>query len=129
MRHQNQNCGDGPVKIVPAIEHNPAPRLRDRQSVRLDSLGVFLRARPELLREWMLCRQLNLVVFCVVAIAAPLTVAVAAEDDLSGFTLKQLNVAINSRGIAEKKLYSILTARNVPGQISPFSAVRVLVGR
>ena len=48
-------------------------------------------------------------VFCVVAIAAPLTVAVAAEDDLSGFTLKQLNVAINSSGVAEKKLYSILT--------------------
>ena len=32
------------------------------------SLGVFLRARPELLREWVLHRQLNLVMFCVVAI-------------------------------------------------------------
>jgi hypothetical protein len=68
MRHQNKNHGNGPVKIMPAIEHNPATRLRDRHPVRLDSLGVFLRARPELLREWMLCRQLNLVVFCVVAI-------------------------------------------------------------
>ena len=68
MRNQNQNCGDDSVKIVPAIEHNPAPRLRDRQSVRLGSLGVFLRARPELLREWMLCRQLNLMVLCAVAI-------------------------------------------------------------
>jgi len=32
------------------------------------SLGVFLRARPELLREWMMCRQLNLMMFCAVAI-------------------------------------------------------------
>ncbi len=53
---------------MPAIEHTLAPRLRDRQSVRLGSLGDFLRARPELLREWMLCRQLNFVVFCAVAI-------------------------------------------------------------
>ena len=53
---------------MPAIELNPATRLRGCQSVRLGSLGVFLRARPELLREWMLCRQLNLVLFCVVAI-------------------------------------------------------------
>src|ERR1035437_8110843 len=68
MKHQNQNCGDDSVKIVPAIEHNLAPRLRDRQPVRLVSLGVFLRARPELLREWMLSRQLNPMVLCAVAI-------------------------------------------------------------
>jgi hypothetical protein len=53
---------------VPAIEHNPATRSRYCQPVRLVSPGVFLRARPELLREWVLHRQLNLVMFCVVAI-------------------------------------------------------------
>lgn len=68
MRRQRRDRIDGPVKLMPAIEHTLAPRLRDRQSVRLGSLGDFLRARPELLREWMLCRQLNFVVFCAVAI-------------------------------------------------------------
>jgi hypothetical protein len=33
------------------------------------SVGGFLRAEPERFREWMLRRQLNLVVFCVTAIA------------------------------------------------------------
>ena len=32
------------------------------------SLGGFLRAKPELLRDWMLHRQPNLVTFCVAAI-------------------------------------------------------------
>jgi len=53
---------------VPTIEHNPATQLHDHQPVRLGSISVFLRARPELLREWVLRRQLNLVMFCVVAI-------------------------------------------------------------
>ena len=32
------------------------------------SAGAFLRAEPECFREWMLCRQGNLVGFCVMAI-------------------------------------------------------------
>ena len=34
------------------------------------SAGAFLRAEPERFRKWMLCRQGNLVAFCIVAIVA-----------------------------------------------------------
>jgi hypothetical protein len=53
---------------VPAIDHPAASPLPDCRNLRPDSIGVFLRARPEQLREWVLHRQLNLVTFCVVAI-------------------------------------------------------------
>jgi hypothetical protein len=53
---------------VPAIDHPAASPLPDGQNRRPKTIGVFLRARPELLREWVLRRQLHLVMFCVVAI-------------------------------------------------------------
>ena len=42
-----------------------ASPLPDCQNLRPDSIGVFLRARSEQLREWVLHRQWNLVMFCV----------------------------------------------------------------
>ncbi|HKD79128.1 MAG TPA: hypothetical protein VKH81_05505 [Candidatus Angelobacter sp.] len=48
-------------------------------------------------------------VFCVIVVIIPRVVAFSAEDDLSGFTMRQLNAAINSGGMAKQKLYSILT--------------------
>ena len=50
---------------MPAIDHPAASPLPDCRNLRPDSIGVFLRARPEQLREWVLHRQLNLVTFCV----------------------------------------------------------------
>jgi hypothetical protein len=43
-----------------------------------------------------------------IVIALP-RVAYAAEDDLSGFTLQQLDAAITKGGLATQKMYSILT--------------------
>jgi hypothetical protein len=43
-----------------------------------------------------------------IVIALP-RVACAAEDDLSGFTLQQLDAAISKGGLATQKIYSILT--------------------
>lgn len=59
--------------------------------------------------SYIMQKRLLLSVFCAVIVAAPFTLAVSAEDDLSGFTLKQLNAAISSSGVAGQKLYSILT--------------------
>jgi hypothetical protein len=53
---------------MPAMDHRATSPLPDCQNVRHGSFGAFLRARPELLREWVLRRQLNLVMFCAVAI-------------------------------------------------------------
>jgi hypothetical protein len=39
----------------------------------------------------------------------PLRAAFSAEDDLSGFTLQQLDTAITKSGLASQKIYSILT--------------------
>jgi len=50
---------------VPAIDHPVASPLADCRNLRPDSVGVFLRAGPERLREWVLHRQWNLVMFCV----------------------------------------------------------------
>ena len=46
---------------------------------------------------------------CVAVILAPLRAASSAEDDLSGFTLKQLDEAIRDGNAATHKIYSILT--------------------
>jgi hypothetical protein len=43
------------------------------------------------------------------AILAPFRTAVWAQDDLSGFTLRQLDAAIAKSGLATDKIYSILT--------------------
>src|SRR6185437_7380658 len=43
-----------------------------------------------------------------VTMAMP-SVAFSAEDDLSGFTLQQLNAAMTRGGLATEKVYSILT--------------------
>jgi hypothetical protein len=48
-------------------------------------------------------------VLCAAVILAPLRAAFSAEDDLSGFTLKQLNEAIRDSKAATHKIYSILT--------------------
>jgi len=42
-------------------------------------------------------------------VLAPMGVALSAQDDLSGFTLEQLNAAIRSSGAGAQKIYSILT--------------------
>jgi len=48
-------------------------------------------------------------VLCAALILAPSTAAFSAEDDLSGFTLSQLDTAIKSSGAATQKIFSILT--------------------
>ena len=48
-------------------------------------------------------------VFCTALILAPSRAAFSAEDDLSGFTLKQLDTSIRNSGAATQKIYSILT--------------------
>jgi hypothetical protein len=45
----------------------------------------------------------------VAIVVAPLSVAFSAEDDLSGFTLQQLDSAVTKTGLASQKIYSILT--------------------
>lgn len=44
----------------------------------------------------------------VIFLAAP-RMAFSAEDDLSGFTLRQLEAAVTKGGLATQKIYSILT--------------------
>ena len=51
-----------------AIDHNTTSRVDGCRNLPPGAIGVFLRAGPERLREWVLHRQLNLVIFCVVAI-------------------------------------------------------------
>ena len=46
---------------------------------------------------------------CAAIVATPLTIAFPAEDDLSGFTVQQLNAAIAKSGLTTQKIYSILT--------------------
>lgn len=46
---------------------------------------------------------------CAASILALLTGASAAEDDLSGFTLNQLNTTIRNSGAAKQRIFSILT--------------------
>jgi hypothetical protein len=46
---------------------------------------------------------------CIVILIAPVASAFASQDDLSGFTLKQLDAAIREIGMATGKLYSVLT--------------------
>lgn len=47
--------------------------------------------------------------FCAALILAPSREAFSAEDDLSGFTLNQLDTAIRNSGVATQKIFSILT--------------------
>lgn len=53
---------------MPAIDPPATNPLPDCQSPGPGSIGVFLRAKPELLREWVLHRQLGFMVFCAVTI-------------------------------------------------------------
>jgi hypothetical protein len=46
---------------------------------------------------------------CAAMVVTPLRIAFSAEDDLSGFTLQQLDAAIANSGLATDKIYSILT--------------------
>lgn len=46
---------------------------------------------------------------CVAFLLVPPRAAFSAEDDLSGFTLKQLDTAIRASGVATQTIYSILT--------------------
>ena len=46
-----------------AIDHNLTSRVDGCRNLRPGAIGVFLRAGPERLREWVLHRQLNLVIF------------------------------------------------------------------
>jgi hypothetical protein len=46
---------------------------------------------------------------CAALILAPSREAFSAEDDLSGFTLNQLDTAIRNSGAATQKIFSILT--------------------
>lgn len=46
---------------------------------------------------------------CVAFIILSFTNAYTAEDDLSGFTIRQLSAAITKSGLGTQKLYSILT--------------------
>lgn len=54
-------------------------------------------------------RFLFSLLFCIAISTVSLTAAFSSEDDLSGFTLKQLDTAIKKAGIATDKLYSVLT--------------------
>ena len=51
-----------------AIKSNPADAAGGRPNLRLNSAGVFLRAGPAVLRDWVSRRPLPLVTFCVIAI-------------------------------------------------------------
>jgi hypothetical protein len=53
--------------------------------------------------------MLFLSLLCGAVVAGQSGVTPSAKDDLSGFTLKQLDVAVNESGVAKQKLYSILT--------------------
>lgn len=46
---------------------------------------------------------------CTALVLGPQKVALSAEDDLSGFTLAQLDAAIKNSRVAAQKIYSILT--------------------
>lgn len=48
-------------------------------------------------------------VVCLAVVVFPFTLSFSAEDDLSGFTLRQLDSALVGAGLANQKLYSILT--------------------
>jgi hypothetical protein len=52
-------------------------------------------------------------VLCAAIVLAPQSIASAEADYLSGFTLKQLNTAIEKSGIANQELDSILTFRDL----------------
>src|SRR5690242_5470116 len=54
-------------------------------------------------------RRLLLVVFCLAIVVLLFQLSLPAEDDLSGFTLRQLDSALAGAGLANQKLYSILT--------------------
>lgn len=54
-------------------------------------------------------RKLLFSLICAVIVFAPLTVAFSGEDDLSGFSIRQLNAALRKSGVAAQKLYSIQT--------------------
>jgi hypothetical protein len=54
-------------------------------------------------------KRLRSSLLCVLAIVASVAFAFSAEDDLSGFTLKQLDAAITKSGGTSERLYSILT--------------------
>jgi hypothetical protein len=48
-------------------------------------------------------------VLCGALVLAPAKATFATEDDLSGFTLSQLNTAIRNSDVATQKIFSILT--------------------
>jgi hypothetical protein len=52
-------------------------------------------------------------VLCAAILLAPLRIASASDDGLPGFTMGQLNAAIENAGIATQRIYSILTFRDL----------------
>jgi hypothetical protein len=54
-------------------------------------------------------KTLCFALFGLAIVILPLRAAFSAEDDLSGFTLRQLDTAITKSGLASQKIYSILT--------------------
>jgi hypothetical protein len=59
---------------------------------------------------------------CAAAALSIPRIAIASGDGLPGFTMKQLNTAFETSGIAAHKMYSILTFRDL-GEFGPHIAI------
>jgi hypothetical protein len=106
---------------VTATDHNPPEARRNRRKLQLHSAGVFLRAKPERLRHWVLHRQLNLMMFCAVAIV----IGAGAYGAVMGFWRSPMQALYTGIKLPLVILLTTLSNGLLNGMLAPLLGLNV----